>query len=533
MTRSWGRFAAVVVAGALAYAFVIAPPGVPEMISSSLLIRGLLAGLVVGIGLSETSRSSWGREWLALAGLAAGLAGVSFLGLTVGIGEGDVVLALVSVLVAAGVAVGAAELHARWAIATQVAAVAIVVTVGFWALGFLPGPYRPVHEQQNAFLRQPLVAEQYSFDGEIFRRTVVLMKEGSPFYEAFAQANREDARIGDAQLASPFNFREPLLFYLWVLVPGSEGPGLLALYAIFAAGATVAGWFVSKRFVGPGVALLPAIALTTYFAWFGLLASWFTMMELWAAFFVIGAFALYANRLYVPSAILISIAVAIRELAIVFVPVWVIGWLLSKNRLRDLPGLLVVCVVPIAAIGVHVLLAPASRVAGLGLAAWMNSTGFPRLMEALRFGADLIPLAPTVLPLALVCGLLGCLFLRDPRLRWSMLAALLVPAAFLLVFSKSEWDYYWGGVYTSTVIALAPLVLVPLLRPSESSVVIESGRPAFIRGDGESAPQRASTGRAAASSGKKSKKAPASAPPKTGRGSARNRSGKTKHAKRK
>ena len=463
---SW-RPVAIVGLGALACLLLPLNGLVPTIHSraplafGSLVAGSLIVGCVVGL-LGGMMRPRW-----LVAGLSALAALIAFVALgaldrAYFDAAGFAVGIAVAACAASGLATVAATGRRRLA---ETIAVAAVLLVALWFAGLLPGPLAgaPAHYRHAALARAPQ-PEHYTFDGQLFLRTYLLMKGGESYYPAFTQAVIDDSRHDSAFLTSPFNYREPLVFEVWRVLPGSNGNDLFLWFVAWSLATMIAAYYLASRLAEPGAALLAPIALTTFFFYFWWAGLWFAIIEVWAAGLAVLAVAMLVRRQRVGSLAALIAAVAGREFMVVLIPAWLLAWWFWSPGGRRaswwLPTLAVAG--PLAVLAVHLASVPKLASGGAGLGAWLQG-GPVRELDALRFGWNAsvgfawIPLVIAVL--AIVAAALA-------RPRWRMaalLSATILPTLFLLVFSGGAPWRYWGAFYTPLAVAIAPGVLGRLM----------------------------------------------------------------------
>ncbi|NTU71167.1 MAG: hypothetical protein HGB10_05040 [Coriobacteriia bacterium] len=449
----WRLVAASLVA-ALSFLFVIGPEKT-AFFSGTLIVRGLLTGLAAGL-LFE--RKEWGyAAATALIGSVIGLIAVATANTP--ISAGTMMLgAVILPPLAAGLIARFLPREPEW----FTVGIVIVVLSGtlFWSLGVIGGPLKSELSTVRAKAAAVPQAEQYAIDPYIFIKTVDYMRSGLGYYQSFQLAWDEDSRQAGT-VPGALNFREPTLFVLWNYLPGATGgTAILNGFIFWAWLGVILTWFAARKFVNDGVAMLGAQLMVSFYVYAALGGMWFTLAELWASVVVIGAVALLVRRQFLASAILITLAVAFRELSAIYLPAWAIAWWFGGERKRWLPGLIVAFAGPLLALGIHIDSAPAANSGGLpSLQEWMHSTGIPRTLTAIRFGG-LFPYYQTLLPTIAVASVVGGALVKESWLRWTLLFVALVPLVFLTAFSKSEWDYYWALNFQTTMAMLASLVFV-------------------------------------------------------------------------
>jgi len=451
------RLVVAVLVAALAFLFVIGPPH----FASTFLMRGIFAGLSAGLLFSK-------REWYYGAATATVGALLSSASIFVpGVMPPAVIAGAVLVIPGLLGALVAKFLprESQWP-AMLLVALALSLTFA-WSSGVLGGPMRtPLDQTRDRVSRVPQ-PEQYESDPFIYIRTVDLMRTGVPYYSAFQSAWSDDSRL-EGTIPSALNFREPLLFEFWKYLPGSPaGTSILNSYLVLAWASVLLCWLTARRFVADGVAMLAGQLIIPIYAGFAFVGLWFTMAEIWSSVLVLGGLCLLVRGKYLPSVVLIVCAVAVRELAAVYVPAWALAWYFGGERRRWLSGLLLALTGPLVVLGSHIASAPALQSGSApSLRNWMHSSGVPSALEAIRFGG-MSPWARLILPLAAVSSWIGSISIQEPWLRWTLLYVAVAPLAFLTAFSSGEFAYYWGLMFQPTLIAFASLVFVRVFPAGE------------------------------------------------------------------
>jgi hypothetical protein len=348
----------------------------------------------------------------------------------------------------------------RAGVAIERAMLAVVIVGFLWQVGVIPGHYRDTLATHRQRLAVEPADQSYSFDGPIFVKTVDLMKAGIPFYPAFGSAYASDARMSGPP-PGKLNYRQRWLFEFWRALPGTGGQSIWWSYVVFSVVVMLAGYSLAGRFVDPNLAIIAPVSLFAYLSW-PASTSWFPMSEIWGGGLAVMALAALARERWLLGAGLIVLAVAARELMIYLVPVFAIGWLVYDRRRDELAALSVVLVAPAALIAYHLAAAPAPLASGASLASTVGVVhGGPAALDrALSFSAAFVPPSGVWPRGAPALALAGALMVGGKWRRGLLLAATAVPLAALAVFSSGVWGYYWGGILTPVVLALAPLAAV-------------------------------------------------------------------------
>ncbi len=417
------------------------------------LMRAVLAGVVVGI--------ACGRHAARWQGLAAGVLGALVGAVALGVSHpyletGPLVLQAAGV----GVVAWSVMLVVGSGYQKAVTTTAILFICGsfLWQVGILPGTPRTALTEMRHGLALDPVPEQYGFDGEIYARTVSLMKDGTPYYGAFARAFSEDSRM-TGEPPGVLNYRQRWLSEVWSLVPGSGRSAPWRTLVGFSITVLLAGYALARRYVEPAAALLAPMWLSTYFV-YPLLSIWFPFAEFYGGGLGVISLWLISRQRWFAGAVALTAAVAARELMLVLVPVYIVAWVLRGRSRDEIPALACALLGPAVVIGYHLLVAPGQGASGGSLTTWLQGGGVVRLDAALTFSAELLPFA-RYLVFGAALAVLAAVFRVPTFWRKAILAgAVVMPIALLFTFSANEWDYYWGAIATPLLLAIGPTAAI-------------------------------------------------------------------------
>jgi len=433
--------------GLLAFLLV---PSAPALVRQSWLLRGVITG---GITTLTT-------PWDLLPAAADAMSVIAAL-------TGEMILtwsgqpfepgpAIGALALAGGISAGIGILRRRSG--PDVAAstmLAIVLLAFLWIAGVLPGPYR----RSTGRLFAQLVAEprrgHYDFDGDIYLRTYFEMKHGGAFYPSFATACVQDSR-GLGAPRSTLNYREPLLFDVWRSLPGRNGIDLRGWFLAFVIIVVIGGYHIARAFVGPGPALLAPLALTGYFAT-AIWSEWFLFPELWGGGLAVLAMLAVLRGRWWAGALLIALAVAVRELMVFLVPAYLLGRILCTNPRHRMAHVIAGAVLPLVPLVIQVVAAPSARgPSAWSLAPWLHG-GPATLVDCLRFSSNFVPMGAWLLPWVPLVSLLGAIAIR-PRWRASVLLTSIGLALLgLFTFSAGPYGLYWGAILQPLALAAFPI----------------------------------------------------------------------------
>jgi len=301
----------------------------------------------------------------------------------------------------------------------------------------------------------------FGYDGFLYAQVLNNLKNGESYYQAVGDAHKSDKRnTTGAPLASVFNFREPLLAWALSHSPGEGLSGVIMLYCLFAFGVAWAAYFFVKRFAEPGVALVAFLLVSNYFiavAAQPLLRFDYLFAEIWAAGLVIIAlWALVTQRVWL-SALFLVLAVANREYALMFIPIWVLFWAFSSKRDRKewLPYAFTV-IGSILALSLHMHAASAyiartvTGVVGSGagefsIRTWLQGSmkNYRAAMQYKLVDSTIIGYFSAVLPLLALAGVCA---VRENRYRIPLVVTTLGMGVFFRFISAGYWSMYWGAL---------------------------------------------------------------------------------------
>ncbi len=366
-----------------------------------------------------------------------------------------------------------------------VSAMAVVFICGglLWQIGIIPG----APQDHMAGMRQALAVDpapgQYRFDGEIYARTVSLMKDGHSYYPAFAQAFEEDARMSGPPPGA-LNYRQRWLSEIWALVPGSGRMAPWRSLAAFSLIVMVAGYAFARRYVEPAAALLAPMWLSAYFA-YPLLSQWFTFSEFYGGGMAVVVLYFISRQRWFAGAIALLLAVAFRELILVLLPVYVLAWALDPRRRDEVAALMVALIAPMIVLFYHLTAAPGAPASGGSLSVWLQGSGFPRLQEALLFSTQVMALPDVLVFVWVFAALLAGLAAPAHWRKVLLLGAVAAPLLLVFTFSANEWDYYWGAIATPILLAVSPVAVVTIMPSTAARLdrrqARDSARPDMVR----------------------------------------------------
>lgn len=458
------RTAALAVAVS-ALAYVLFPDARQFAVSLDVpsLMRCLVAGCVAGL-IVVRPNPVWAAAVCSAAGSIVGAVVVLML-VPQGISAGGTALGLL-----AGSALAATvALLASWVspVAAEFVAMGMLIAMLLLNAGVLPGAvYREAVDERRTAIAAPHLPEQYNFDGSIFLRTYELMRDGSGYYSAFAQAVAGDKRHGVNDLQTPYNYREPFVFLLWRFLPGKNGADVLTWFIVFAAAQMVFAYLIASTLVQRGVALIAPVALLSPFYLYSWISSWFAITEIWSAGFGLGAVACLLRRRPVLSLVFLTAAVAAREFMILLVPAWILVWWFTGRSKGKVWFPVLAVAGPAVVLGAHLLAVPRTVAGVNAVSSWLHG-GLPRLVSALQFGSSAMPGGPWMSLAIAVAAIVGAALVRT---RWRMAAALAVtvlPTLFLWAISAGPNHLYWGAFYTPLAASIAPSILTRLAPPEE------------------------------------------------------------------
>lgn len=332
----------------------------------------------------------------------------------------------------------------------------------------------PIVYKDTATLPLP---RQYTVDGFLFMRVHHLMQTGKGYYDAFFQAYVQ--RRGESGIPGNWlNWRPPVLFYLWNVLPGGSR-GLLYCFWTLAAITLVGSFGVARTLVRDEIALWSPTLLGAYLL-YGADTIFFTSQEYWASFFMIlglwawllpasdsgrSTRALDRTRT-AAGALMWFLAATSREHFLFLVPLLaIIAWRRRKTeRTAALIALLSVFFVYTLHYGIvaHYVVQGNN-----GIGSWRNA-GPDFVYHCLQFGTVYMAARMWLLFPLLAIGLVGA-FLPDGLLPRVLTAGTVVIPLTALFFFGQEERWYWGIVVVPQMLVCVPLVALIAQRGNLSS----------------------------------------------------------------
>jgi len=444
-----------VLAATLAFLAFPTIAGVRSAFLVAAVFRGLWCGLVAGLALP---RSSWRRAGV-IAAVSATLGAVA---VRFGLGSIAVWHMAVAVAIAVAVAALASLMAARklTTVAVVIALAAVLLGLG-WRVGVLPGPFaQPTKVFLAGVAKEPTGA--FHFDGQSILKTIFLVKRGVPYYTAFGQSVAENPGYGTSP-KQVFNYREPWPARFVALLPGNPGLDAWGTFFALVAAATIGAYLLTSQFVSPGAALLGPMLLVAYFS-FPAMTKWFPLVELWGGALAVLAVVAFTRERWWAAAILVAIAVAVRELMVYLIPAGLVAWALYPKRKAARGAAIALVVLPVAVLAYHVVsaLAVVGPTPSGSLSTWMHG-GVESLVTALRFCSNYMPWGKLTSLGAPVLALLGAVLVPRAWRKALLVSVIGVPTVALALFSSGASGYYWGGIFQPVALAMVPLAFIPVL----------------------------------------------------------------------
>ena len=460
---------ACVLAATLAFLAFPTIAGVRSAFLVAAVCRGVWCGLVSGLA---RPKGSWRRAGV----IAAVSAIVGALAVRFGMASIAVWQMAVAVVIAVAVAAIASLMTARklTTVAIVIGLLAVLLGLG-WRSGVLPGPFaQPTRAFLAGVAQEPTGA--FHFDGQSILKTIFLVKRGVPYYTAFGQSVAENPGYGTTP-KQVFNYREPWPARFVALLPGNPGIDAWGTFFALVAAAIVGAYLLSSQFVSPGAALLGPMLLAAYFS-FPVVTKWFPLVELWGGALAVLAVAAFTRERWWIAAILVAVAVAVRELMVYLIPAGLVAWALYPKRKTVRGAAIALVVLPVVVLVYHVVsaLAVVGPTSSGGLSTWMHG-GVASLVTALRFCSNYMPWGKFVSLAAPILALLGAVLVPGAWRKALLISAIGIPTVALALFSSGASGYYWGGIMQPLALTMVPLAFVPVLSLSAGARAGAASKP--------------------------------------------------------
>lgn len=295
------------------------------------------------------------------------------------------------------------------------------------------------------------------------------MRGGQGYYPAMTAGLPSMVAL-DPDGYTAFNYRLPVLFYVWKSV-GGEGVGpvsklaLALMLAVLVSVYAVISRLSSRYWAVLAMLLLMPLAISIPSG------RLFMLTESWAGIFTLLSLLAWIERRRIPGGVLVAAALGFlafssREFAGTILGAGLVAALIEKDR----AGAAIWSVALLAAAGVEwnnfqvVASGGGSRSTSIDM--WLGGAFDTKFLAGtLRFGSGLMLYHWIVAPASLVLAAIGAFAVESQVARGVSMAVLLIPVAFMFVFHTPVFNATnWGLVYTPTMLALAPLGLAALTK---------------------------------------------------------------------
>lgn len=353
---------------------------------------------------------------------------------------------------------------------TQVALVGVAVLVGLVAANALtlnhiaaPGA-QPLFEELSV---EP-AAGTYTSDGFIHLKTYYRMAAGAGYYDAFASAFSGSREMGGLPPYSVFNFREPLVFWLWQALPGGITSVYYCLIALLGVG-FVSAYAIALAVVDEGFAFTAAVLLLPL-SLFAVTTQFGLLVEAWALPVALAsvAFSVWTDRIgpkaSVAAAALAMLAVLMREIFALYLVAGLVYALVRRERAgRAAWGAAAGAVTCLLAVHYSVASARVGpALAPFSLEPWLHG-GPEWIRQTAIFGHDVMLGWPWSVTALVVLGVGAAVTAPLPRLAWLARITVLVPLGAFTVIGLPPQEGVWPGAYWGLIYAPLALASVPLL----------------------------------------------------------------------
>lgn len=307
------------------------------------------------------------------------------------------------------------------------------------------------------------LTETYTTDQRAFLKTYQLMEEGVNFYPALSRAM---GNIMKADFKVDIGgWRQPFLFYLWKLLPGTAG-NIYLLWVFVTSITLTAAFFVAYKYFKNNYALLSPLLLFPYYH-FSLVDLTFLQMEWWATSAFIIGLALFVWRKYFAAGVLFAVSLASRELLIVPAGLIVFLLIFSKDRRK-----IKTIAIPILIFLSYYLFIHLSSIAKFGASSirgYGNGSLLP-FQATLAYSSWNYLFWP-IRPFLLLLFLTPVFFLVKLMQKGSSLYLFFILSSFLpfavvtmilsFIGGIDVWHDYWGIYFIPLLLISSPVFIIP------------------------------------------------------------------------
>jgi len=304
---------------------------------------------------------------------------------------------------------------------------------------------------------------EYTYDMGLYLKTYYLMKDGAwNYYQAHANAFNDHAVFGLGNLPTDvWGWRLPTLFYLWSIIPISNGVVIWWMFIGFCLLTFLAVYEITRLTLSKEKSYLAILAPYLFFPYLHFAARDWTMLQVewWAVMIMIWGIYFYLKKKKLWSIVFFSLAMITRELLLIpFLILVFLAWLFKKRELKYF--LIPVIVFIIFLIG-HTLFVSQQVILIKGLSKYhfrLHGDGKSLLLTTLAFGSWEY-LFYNLRLFTLMLGLVVIGFLRQITWRKTVVtASLILPLSYLLI-GTSQWNHVWGVLYVPFIFLGLPWLI--------------------------------------------------------------------------
>jgi hypothetical protein len=297
------------------------------------------------------------------------------------------------------------------------------------------------------------VAGEYNNYNSVYIKTFYLMKRGTGFYDAFANAYSGRFESSGRFPETIGLWRMPAIFYIWVWFLPKDGFYIFYLYQLLCIGIFCLIFDISKKYLEPPLNIIP-VFLTSYLFIYGAVGYWFAFPEFWGfAFMLLGIWGIYReNTNIVFAGFLMSIL--IRSIFIIpWAAVFVITIIRREEKYLTALGIsgLLASIVFFLHYH-HITVNIPGTASGLEEMTKGSST---HLWNTFSFGAVFLSRPILTLALISVLFIISIILMKRDYTGQAILASILIlPVTFLKIGPETYRDY-WGVIYMPLILMCA------------------------------------------------------------------------------
>ena len=295
---------------------------------------------------------------------------------------------------------------------------------------------------------------QYMHDMGLYLKTYYLMKEETVnYYQAHGQAF-SGHMVMNKLPDNVWGWRLPTVFYLWSIIPVTNGVVIWWLFMMFGLLTLLAVYKISGLMLHESKSKYAILTPYLFFPYLHFAVRDWTMLQVewWAVFSLIGGIYFYLKKQKSWAVVFFCLAVMIRELILIpLLTLVILSWVFKRKEVKFF-------LIPVIVFGVflsgHTVLVSKQVELVKGVSKYalrLHGEGKQLLLTTLAFGSwEYLFYKTRIFLIMMILALVG--YLKKISFGKTIVAVNFILALSFLIIGTSEWNHVWGVLYIPMVL---------------------------------------------------------------------------------